>query len=196
MMNLLKKKQTAIPTCPVDKKFALAGITNVIKKFGDAQKKMEPDFIPIFLYVMNKKEENSLCFLTTTFFARINNHPKNQEHGYSMILNKTILEDLYEPFEGSHVAAVFAKEKGIVDTPGHPGEKCMFYIKDFGYDAEEASAVIGMLLAEVFKIKPEEITLQIQLFGCNDEGEGEECMAEFDCAGNMIAKSGNSYELF
>ena len=124
MMNLLKKKQTAIPTCPVDKKFALAGITNVIKKFGDAQKKMEPDFIPIFLYVMNKKEENSLCFLTTTFFARINNHPKNQEHGYSMILNKTILEDLYEPFEGSHVAAVFAKEKGIVDTPGHPGEKC------------------------------------------------------------------------
>lgn len=196
MMNLLKKKQAAIPAYPVDKNRAIPGFTKVIKQFADAQIKMEPDFIPIFLYVKNKKDGMSLCFLTTTFFARINNHHKNPEHGVSLFLNRTILEDLYESFEKTHVATAFTKERGVVDTPGNPGEKCEFYIKDFGYDAEEASAIMAMLLDEAFKINPEDITLQIQLFGCNDEGEGEESNAEYDCEGNKIAQSGFSHDLF
>ena len=173
MTNLLKKKQTAIPVYPVDKKYALAGITNVVKKFGDAQKKMEPDFIPIFLYVMDKKEENSLCFLTTTFFARINNHPKHPEHGFSIFFNKTMLGDLYDTFVNSDVAKVFTREKGFIDSPGYLHEKCEYYIKDFGYDAEEASAVIAMLLKEVFSVKPEDVTLNIQLFGWDEEKDGQ-----------------------
>ena len=52
-----------------------------------------------------------------------------------------------------------------------------------------------MLLDEVFKIKPENITLQIQLFGCDNEGGGEESNAEYDCEGNKIAQSGFNHEL-
>ena len=62
--------------------------------------------------------------------------------------------------------------QGIIDSPGRLHERCEYYIKDFGYNAEEASAVIAMLLDEVFNIKPENITLQIKLFGCDNEGEG------------------------
>ncbi len=195
-MKLLNKKQAANPAFPVDRNRAIPGITKVIKQFGNAQIKMEPDFIPIFLYVMDKKGEKSLCFLTTTFFARINNHPKNPEHGFSLFLNRTILESLYESFEKSHVAKSFTKESGVVDTPGHPGERCEFYIKDFGYDAEEASAIIAMLLDEVFKIRLNEITLQIQIFGSDDEGVGEESTSEYDCEGKTIAQSGFSHDLF
>lgn len=195
-MKLLKKKQAANPAFPVDRNRAIPGITKVIKQFGNAQIKMEPDFIPIFLYVMDKKGENSLGFLTTSFFARINNHPKNPEHGFSLFLNRTILESLYESFEKSHVAKSFTKESGVVDTLGHPGERCEFYIKDFGYDAEEASAIIAMLLDEVFKIRLNEITLQIQIFGSDDEGVGEESTSEYDCEGKTIAQSGFSHDLF
>ena len=84
--------------------------------------------------------------------------------------NKTILEDNHDTIVNSNAAKVFAKEKGIIDSPGRLHERCEYYIKDFGYNAEEASAVIAMLLDEVFMIKPEDITLQIQLFGCDDEG--------------------------
>ena len=137
-----------------------------------------------------------MCYLSTTFFAKINNHPKHPEHGFSIFFNKTILEDNYDTFVNSNAAKVFAKEKGIIDSPGRLHERCEYYIKDFGYNAEEASAVIAMLLDEVFKIKPENITLQIQLFGCDNEGGGEESNAEYDCEGNKIAKSGFSQELF
>lgn len=195
-MNLFKKKQNAPSAEPIDKNLAIPGITNVIKLFGNAQKKMEPDFIPIYLYVMDSKTGNSLCYLSTTFFAKINNHPKHPEHGFSIFFNKTILEDNYDTFVNSNVAKVFAKEKGIIDSPGRLHERCEFYIKDFGYDAKEASAIIAMLLDEVFKIRLNEITLQIQLFGCNEENEGEESTAEYDCGGNKIAKSGFSQEHF
>ena len=196
MMNLFKKKQTSPSAEPIDKNLAIPSITNVIKLFGNAQKKMEPDLIPIYLYVMDSKTGNSLCYLSTTFFAKINNHPKHPEHGFSIFFNKTMLEDLFDTFVNSNVAKVFAKEKGIIDSPGRSHERCEYYIKDFGYNAEEASAVIAMLLDEVFMIKPEDITLQIQLFGCDDEGGGEERTAEYDCEGNKIAKSGFSQELF
>ena len=43
-MNLFKKKQNAPSAEPIDKNLAIPGITNVIKIFGNAQKKMEPDF--------------------------------------------------------------------------------------------------------------------------------------------------------
>ena len=180
----------------IDKNLASPGITNVIKLFGNAQKKMEPDFIPIYLYVMDSKTGNSLCYLSTMFFAKINNHPKHLEHGFSIFFNKTILEDNYDTFVNSNAAKVFAKEKGIIDSPGRLHERCEYYIKDFGYNAEEASAIIAMLLDEVFMIEPEDITLQIQLSGCDDEGGGEESTAEYDCEGNNIAKSGFSQELF
>lgn len=195
-MKLLNKKQAANPAFPVDKNRAIPGITKVIKQFGNAQIKLEPDFIPIYLYVMDSKTGNSLCYLSTTFFAKINNHPKHPEHGFSIFFNKTILEDNYDTFVNSNVAKVFAKEKGIIDSPGRLHERCEFYIKDFGYDAKEASAIIAMLLDEVFKIRLNEITLQIQLFGCNEENEGEESTAEYDCGGNKIAKSGFSQEHF
>ena len=44
IMNLFKKKQTSPSAEPIDKNLAIPGITNVIKIFGNAQKKMEPDF--------------------------------------------------------------------------------------------------------------------------------------------------------
>lgn len=43
-MNLFKKKQNAPSAESIDKNLAIPGITNVIKIFGNAQKKMEPDF--------------------------------------------------------------------------------------------------------------------------------------------------------
>ena len=129
---------------------------------------MEPDFIPIYLYMMDNKTGNSLCYLSTTFFAKMNN-PKQPEHGFSIFFNKTMLEDLYDKFVNSEVAKVFTKEKGIIDSPGCLHEKCEYYIKDFGYGAEEASAVIAMLLKEVFGVKPEDVTLHIQLFDWDKE---------------------------
>lgn len=52
-MNLFRKKQAAEPAIPVDKSYAIPGFTKAIKLFSKAQKKMEPDFIPIYLYVMD-----------------------------------------------------------------------------------------------------------------------------------------------
>jgi hypothetical protein len=51
MMNFFRKKQAAEPAIPVDKSHAIPGFTKAIKLFGKAQEKMEPDFIPIYLYV-------------------------------------------------------------------------------------------------------------------------------------------------
>ena len=62
-MNLFKKKQNAPSAEPIYKNLAIPGITNVIKIFGNAQKKMEPDFIPIYFYVMDSKTGNSLCVI-------------------------------------------------------------------------------------------------------------------------------------
>ena len=114
---------------------------------------MEPDIILIYLYVMENKPGNSLCYMSTTFFDKINNHPKQPEHGFSIFFNKTMLEDLYDKFVNSEVAKVFTKGKGIIDSPGCLHEKCEYYSKNFGYCAEEASAVIAMLLKEVFGVK-------------------------------------------
>lgn len=61
---------------------------------------------------MDNKTGNSLCYLSTTFFAKINNHPKHPEHGFSIVLLKTMLEDLYDTFVNSDVAKVFYQEKG------------------------------------------------------------------------------------
>ena len=68
------------------------------------------------------------------------------EPDFSIFFNKTMLEDLYDKFVNSEVAKIFTKVKGIIDSPGCLHEKCEYYIKDFGYDAEEASTVIAMLL--------------------------------------------------
>ena len=75
-------------------------------------------------------------------------------------------------------------------------EKCEYYIKDFGYDAEEASAVISLLLKDVFSVKPEDVTLHIQLFGWNEEKDGQESTIDFDYEGNIIAMSGFKHDLF
>lgn len=196
MINLFKKKQANEPAHPVDRSKAVPGFTKVIKLFAKAQEKMEPDFNPIYLYVMDKKTNNSLCYLSTTFFAKINNHPKHVEHGMSIFFNNTMLEDLFDTFVNSEVAKVFTKEKGIIDSPGKLHEKCEYYIKDFGYDAEEASAVIAMLLEEVFGVKPEDVTLHIQLFGWDEEKDGQESTLDFDHKGNVIAKSGFKHDLW
>lgn len=196
MMKLFKKKHAAEPTTPVDKSYAVPGFTKAIRVFGKAQERMEPDFIPIYLYVMENKTGNSLCYLSTTFFAKINNHPKQPEYGFSIFFNKTMLEDLYDKFVNSEVAKVFTKEKGIIDSPGCLHEKCEYYIKDFGYDAEEASAVISLLLKEVFSVEPEDVTLHIQLFGWDEEKDGQESTADFDSEGRVIAKSGFKHELW
>lgn len=196
MMNLFKKRQASEPVVPVDKSHALPGFTKAIRLFGKAQEKMEPDFIPIYLYVTDRKTGHSLCFLSTTFLANINNHPKHPEHGFSIYFNKTMLEDLYDRFVHSEVAKVFTKEKGIIDSPRCIQEKCEYYIKDFGYDAEEASAVIAMLLEDVFDVKPEDVTLHIQLFGWDEEKDGQESTTDFDYKGNVIAESGFKHDLF
>ena len=107
-----------------------------------------------------------------------------------------MLGDLYDKFVNSEVAKVFTKEKGIIDSPGCLHEKCEYYIKDFGYDSEEASAVIAMLLKEVFGIKPEDVTLHIQLFGWDEEKDGQESTVVFDYKGNVVAKSGFKHDLF
>lgn len=196
-MNLFRKKQASVePVIPVDKSNAVPGFTKAIRVFGKAQEKMEPDFIPIYLYVTDRKTSNSLCYLSTTFFAKINNHPKHPEHGFSIFFNKTMLEDLYDTFVNSDVAKVFTKEKGIIDSPGCLHEKCEYYIKDFGYDAEEASAVIAMLLKDVFCIKPEDVTLHIQLFGWDEEKDGQESTIDFDYNGNVVAKAGFKHDLW
>ena len=191
-----KKKQAAEPARPVDKKKAVPGFTKAIMQFAQAQKKMEPEFLPIYLYVTDKKTGDSPCFLSTTYFARINNHPKHPEHGFSLFLNQTMLGELYDSFVHSDAAKVFTKENGIIDSPACPHEKCEYYIKDFGYDAEEASAVIAMLLEEVFDLKPEDMAFHLQLFGWNEENDGQESTAELDRNGNVIAKSGFSHDLF
>ena len=85
------------------------------------------------------------------------------EPDFSIFFNKTMLEDLYDKFVNSEVAKIFTKVKGIIDSPGCLHEKCEYYIKGFGYDTKEASAVIAMLLKEVFGVKPEDVTLHIQL---------------------------------
>ena len=122
--------------------------------------------------------------------------PKHPEHGFSIFFNKTILEDLYDKFVNSMVAKVFTKEKCIVDSPGSLHEKCEYYIKDFGYDAEKASAVIAMLLKEVFDVKLENVTLHIQLFGWDEVKDGQESTTDFDYKGTVIAKSGFKHDLF
>ena len=94
------------------------------------------------------------------------------------------------------VAKVFTKEKGIVDSPGRLHEKCEYYIKDFGYDAEKASAVIAMLLKEVFDVNLENVTLHIQLFGWDEVKDGQESITGFDYKGTVIAKSGFKHDLF
>lgn len=175
---------------------AIPGFTKVIDLFAQAQKKMEPDAIPIFLYVMDKDASECHCFLCTTFFAKINEKKRNTESGFSLILNKTILEEKYDTFVNSELAKVFTKKKGVIDTPGCLQEKCVYYIKDFGYDAEEASAVIAMLLKEVFDIKPEDVTLHIPLLGWDGDQEGSESTKTFDWTGREIAKSGFEQELF
>ena len=157
---------------------------------------MEPDIILIYLYVMENKPGNSLCYMSTTFFDKINNHPKQPEHGFSIFFNKTMLEDLYDKFVNSEVAKVFTKGKGIIDRPGCLHEKCEYYIKDYGYDTKEASAVIAMLLKEVFGVKPEDVTLHIQLFGWDEEKDGQESTVDFDDKGNVVAKSGFKHDLF
>lgn len=111
---------------PVDKSYAVPGFTKAIRVFSKAQERMEPDIIPIYLYVMYNKTGNSLCYLSTTFFAKINNHPKHPEHGFSIFFNRTMLEDLYDKFVNSEVAKVFTKEKGIIDSPGCLHEKCEY----------------------------------------------------------------------
>lgn len=193
MMKLFKKKQAVVPTIPVDKSFAIQGFTKAIEKFANAQKKIEPDFIPIYLYVLDKKTNMSICFLEPTFFAR---NCKNPKPGFSIFFNKTMLESRYEAFEVSEVAKYFCKEKGVIDSPGHLHEKCEFYIRDFGYDSEEASAVIAMLLQDVFHIKSEDVSLSIQVFGWNDEMDGQESTTDFDYVGNVIASSGFKHDLF
>lgn len=195
-MKLFTKRQASEPVVPVDKSQALPGFTKAIRLFGKAQEKMETDFIPIYLYVTDRKTGRSLCFLTTTFFANTNNHPKHPEHGFSIFFNKTILGELYDSFVNSDVAKVFTKEKGIIDSPGCTHEKCEYYIKDFGYDAEEASAVIAMLLEDVFDVKPENVTLHIQFFGWDEEKDGQESTTDFDYKGNVIAKSGFEHDLW
>lgn len=71
------------------------------------------------------------------------------------------------------------------------------YIKAFGYDSEEASAVIiALLLKEVFGIKSEDVTLHIQLFGWDEEKDGQESTVDFDYKGNVVAKSGFKHDLF
>lgn len=197
MMKIFRKKQASVESViPVDKSNAIPGFTMAIRAFGKAQEKMEPDFIPIYLYVMENKTGNPLCYLSTTFFAKINNHPKQPEHGFSIFFNKTMLGNLYGKFVNSEVAKVFTKEKGIIDSPGCLHQKCEYYIKDFGYDAEEASAVITLLLKDVFSVKPEDVTLHIQLFGWDEEKVGQESTIDFDYEGNVIAKSGFKHDLF
>lgn len=195
-MSLFRKKTSLKTAIPVDKSQAIPGFTKAIRLFGKAQERMEPDFIPIYLYVIDNKTGNSLCYLSTTFFAKINNHPKHPEHGFSIFFNKTMLEDLYDTFINSDVAKFFIKEKGIIDSPGHLHEKCEYYIKDFGYDAEEASAVIAMLLKDVFGVKPEDVTLHIQIFGWDEDLYGQESTTDFDYKGDVIAESGFKHDLF
>lgn len=157
---------------------------------------MEPDIILIYLYVMENKPGNSLCYMSTTFFAKINNHPKQPEQGFSIFFNKTMLEDLYDKFVNSEVTKVFTKEKGIIDSPECLREKCEYYIKGFGYDAEAASAVISLLLKEVFSVEPEDVTLHIQLFGWDEEKDGQESTVDLDDKGNVVARSGFKHDLF
>ena len=69
-------------------------------------------------------------------------------------------------------------------------------IKDFSYGAEEASAVVAMLLKEVFGVKPEDVTLHIQFFDWDEEKDGQESTVDFDDKGNVVAKSGFKHDLW
>ena len=196
-MNIFKKKKTLEPACPVDRNKAITGFTRTIQLFAHAQAKVEPDVIPIYLYIQDRKSGNTLCFMSPTFFAKINMHQSCAGHGFSMVLNKTILGDYYASFTQSDVAKVFTRGKGIIDSPGCLHEKCEYYIKDFGYDADEASAVTAMLLEQVFKLKPEDVSIEIQLFGADEDGQdGQESSTAFDYEGNVIARSGFKHDLF
>ena len=53
-----------------------------------------------------------------------------------------------------------------------------------------------MLLKVVFCIKPEDVTLHIQLFGWDEEKDGQESTTDFDYKGNVVAKSGFKHDLF
>ena len=196
MKLIFKKKQAIEPLCQVDKNKAILGITKTIQLFGNAQAKVEPDIIPI-LYVRDCKSDNMLFFMSPTFFAKINMNPGSAELGFSMVLNETILGSYYATFTQSDVAMVFTRGKGIIDSPGCLHEKCEYYIKDFGYDADEASAVTAMLLEQVFKLRPEDVSLEIQLLGSDKDGQGgQESSTIFDYEGNVLSKSGFDFDLF
>ena len=195
-MNIFKKKLAEESALPVDKSLAVPGFTKVLKKFADAQKMMEPDYLSIYLYVTDRKADQRYCYLATTFFARINDHSRKPEYGFSMVFNKTILGDMYDAFVESDVAKVFTKEKGVIDSPDCLHEKCEYYIKDFGYDAQEASAVIAMLLDQVYHVNPEDAILTIQVFGWEDEQSGQDSTTDFDFSGKLIGQSGFKHDLF
>ena len=194
-MGLFNRKEVNASKMPVNKSLAAPGFTATIERFAEAQKKSEPDILPIFLYVNDNKSGNALCFFSTTFFARSNNNGEF-EPGFSMYLNKEYLGGAFEAFKNSEIFKVFSEEKGVVEFPGQPTKKDVFYIKDFGYEAEAASAVIVGLLKEVFHVRQEDITLQIYLFSYKEEQDDSESTADFDALGNKIASAGFHQDLF
>ena len=122
-MNIFKKKKTLEPACPVDRNKAVPGFTRIIQLFSNAQAKVEPDVIPIYLYIQDRKSGNTLCFMSPTFFAKINMHQSRAGHGFSMVLNETILEDYYASFTQSDVAKAFTRGTESIDSPGCLHEK-------------------------------------------------------------------------
>ena len=194
MIGLFKKKQE-VPILPIDKSLAREGFTSTIRIFSNAQIELESDFI--YLYVVEYEMDKPLACLSTTYFAQSGNQTKNVPQGFSMFLTEQSLGSAYDSFLRSSVSQLFRKGNGRVAQPnGENDYKGTYYGRDFGYDAEAMSAVIVLLLEEVFYLRPEDVCLKIQLLSFEGITSGQESTATFDAGGNRITSSGFQQDLF
>lgn len=190
MLGIFKKKQQEAPALPIDKAAARQGFTSTVRIFADAQQKLGDADASIFLYVQpTDSPDKCLILACSTFLAGLGDA---LEDGLTIYFTEDRLGDDYDSFLQSSVSKLFRKGKG--ETP--EGYKGIYYVRDFGYDAEAVSAVIVLLLEEVFHLRPEEVCMQIQLLSFEGATAGKESTVTFDADGSRVASSGFDQDLF
>lgn len=190
MLHLFKKKnQQEAVAPPVDKRFARKGFTATFETFIQAARCLRGDAAgencALYLYVRERETEKVR--------ARLEDPACVGREAFTMLFWEPFLGSFYDSFLQSSVSRLFTELKGQLGFM-YDNHKGIYFERHFEFDAEAMSAVIVLLLEEVYHLRPEDVCLEIQLLDFN-RAENEST-ATFDCDGNKIASSGFPQELF
>ena len=189
MFNLFKKKQTQeAVVMPIDKSHAREGFTSTLETLINAARCLRTDSAGencgLYLYVIERDSENVR--------ARFEDPSCGGIEEFTMYFWEPFLGSFYDSFLQSSVSRLFMKMNGKFMYDNYKG---IYFERHFESDAEAMSAVIVLLLEEVYHLRPEDVCLRIQLLDFNRRSD-DESTATFDCDGNKIASTGFQQDLF